>query len=453
LSSDKELASLAEAILTTVRLPVLVLNSELRVERANPAFYNLFRVVPDQTSGRFLYDIGNGQWNIPALRQLLEVILGGEEHVENYSVEHEFEDIGHRIMLVNARRIEGGGARPHLLLLTFDDITDREQARFELEAYKEYAEKLFDSVREALIVLGWDLRVKHANGVFYKTFKVEPAETEGRMIYDLGKGQWNIPELRQLLEDILPRKNSFDDYQVDHDFENLGRRVMLLNARRLDHMNLIVLAIRDVTEKVRREAQERARMGELQHRVKNIFANVQSIFLLSRRYSLTLEDFTASFEDRLAALARTKDLLLGTPSNSAKIGDLVRRELAAHARDMEKVIVQGPPVDLPSRIAQAISMAVHELVTNAVKYGALLRERGSIEVSWRTEMRRGKEFVVFQWREHGVPMQTAATKKGFGSELIEHTLPYALSGTGQLTFHSDGAECIIEFPLSEHQYS
>jgi PAS domain-containing protein len=280
--SDMELAPLAEAMFTAIRQPLLVLGAEMRVERANPAFYDLFDVTPDQTLGRILYDLGNGQWNIRELRHLLEVIAGGEEHAENYRVEHEFEDIGHRVMLLNARRIESEGTR-HLILLTIADVTDREQARFELEGYKEYTEKLIDSVREALIVLRWDLRVKSANKSFYELFRVRREETEGRMIYDLGNRQWDIPELRRLLEDILPKKHSFDDYEVEHDFETLGPRIMLLNARRLDHLNLIVLAIRDMTEKLRAEAQERARMGELQHRVKNILANVNAIFALSRR--------------------------------------------------------------------------------------------------------------------------------------------------------------------------
>src|SRR5258707_386051 len=197
MKSHKELdSSLAEAMIVTIRLPLLVLNGELRVERANPAFYDLFKVTPGQTSGRLIYDLGDGQWNIPALRHLLEAILGGEEHVEDYGVEHEFEDIGRRIMLLNARRIESEEARPYLILLAINDVTDREQARFELEGQKEYAEKLSDSVREAMIVLGWDLRVKHANKTFYEAFQVRPEETEGQMIYDLGNGQWNVPRLR-----------------------------------------------------------------------------------------------------------------------------------------------------------------------------------------------------------------------------------------------------------------
>ena len=92
MKSHKEHDScLAEAMIVTVRQPLMVLNAELRVERANPAFYDLFKVTPGQTSGRLIYDLGHGQWNIPALRHLLEAVLGGEEHVENYRVEHEFE--------------------------------------------------------------------------------------------------------------------------------------------------------------------------------------------------------------------------------------------------------------------------------------------------------------------------------------------------------------------------
>ena len=440
---------LAEAMIVTLRQPLLVLSAQLQVEGANPVFYDLFKVTPEQTSGRLIYDLGNGQWNIPALRRLLEAVLGGEEHIENYRVEHEFEDIGRRIMLLNARRIEGKEGRPNLILLAISDDTDLEQARFELEAAKEFAVKLSDSVREALIVLRSDLRVVQANKSFYDLLQVRPEETEGRMIYDLGNGQWNIPRLRLLLEDILPKEQSFDDYEVEHDFETIGRRTMLLNARRLDHFDQILLAIRDVTEMLRIEAQERARMGELQHRVKNILANVRALFALSRRHSPRVEDFVASFESRLATLARTQDLLVSSPSDSATLGELVSLELAAHTPDNERVVVQGPRLGLPARIAQAMAMAIHELVTNAAKYGALSGEDGSIEVRWGTQQRGREEYASFRWRERGVPIQLATTKKGFGSEIVEYSLPYALGGTAQLTFHSDGAECLIEFPLSE----
>jgi PAS domain-containing protein len=139
-------------------------------------------------------------------------------------------------------------ARPIASCWPFSDVTQREQLLRDPEGRREFAEKLIDSVREGLVVLGWDLRVHSANRSFYQAFRVDPTETEGRPIYELGNGQWNIPRLRQLLEDILPRQTRFDDFEVEHDFEHIGRRTMLLNACRLDHERLILLAIRDVTE-------------------------------------------------------------------------------------------------------------------------------------------------------------------------------------------------------------
>jgi PAS domain S-box-containing protein len=120
-------------------------------------------------------------------------------------------------------------------------------------------------VREALVVLEHDLRVKTVNQAFYDYFRVTPAETEGRMIYDLGNGQWNIPALRKLLEDILSQRQWFDDYEVEHTFEAIGRRTMLLNARRLDHLEYILLAIRDVTEQ--RDLERRRKQSERRQRL------------------------------------------------------------------------------------------------------------------------------------------------------------------------------------------
>lgn len=114
---------------------------------------------------------------------------------------------------------------------------------------KEFAELLLDTVREGLLVLDKDLRVDLANESFYHFFEVEPEETEGVLLYDLGNGQWNIPELHTLLDEIIPQDKVVNDYEVEHEFDSIGRKIMLLNARRIDHLQLILLAIEDVTER------------------------------------------------------------------------------------------------------------------------------------------------------------------------------------------------------------
>ena len=122
----------------------------------------------------------------------------------------------------------------------------------DVEAARNLAEMVVDTVREGLLVLDLDLRVEAANESFYRQFRVSPEETVGELVYELGNGQWDLPELRELLEDILPHEKAFDDFEVDHEFERVGRRVVILNARRLNDHHMILLAVEDVTE--RREA-------------------------------------------------------------------------------------------------------------------------------------------------------------------------------------------------------
>src|SRR5881275_1892628 len=125
-----------------------------------------------------------------------------------------------------------------------------------VEDIQNYAMNIVDTVREPLLILDSSLRVHSASRAFYQTFHVSSEETENRLIYELGNGQWDIPDLRTLLEDIVPTSSVFDDFELEHDFPTIGRKVMLLNARKLrpgDHTEFLVLAMEDVTERRRAE--------------------------------------------------------------------------------------------------------------------------------------------------------------------------------------------------------
>lgn len=140
------------------------------------------------------------------------------------------------------------------------DITARKKAEKELKESKEYAERIIETLHEPLIILHSDLRVKSANDAFYENFKVSPEQTENRLIYDLGNGQWDIPALRELLEKVLPKNRIFKDFVVEHNFESIGNKIVLLNARRLDNVQLILLGIRDITKE--KEHQQALRKSE-----------------------------------------------------------------------------------------------------------------------------------------------------------------------------------------------
>ena len=176
-------------------------------------------------------------------------------------------------MLLNARQIQRVLGKERIILLAIEDITERreienglEKARKELAATKisedaarEYSDSIINTVREPLIALDQDLRVVTASRSFYEVFKVKAGETVGQLIYDLGNKQWDIPKLRELLETILPQKATFDNYEVEHDFADIGRRIMLLNARQIQRASgkerIILLAIEDITERKRFETE------------------------------------------------------------------------------------------------------------------------------------------------------------------------------------------------------
>ncbi|SFQ21980.1 PAS domain S-box-containing protein [Tranquillimonas alkanivorans] len=559
----------SDAIMRTMRQPLIVLNGDLRVVSANRAFYATFEVSEEETEGVPIYALGNNQWDIPELKRLLENILPNDNEVSDYKVEHAFEQIGRRIMLLNASRMERPD-RDDLVLLAIEDITEREDLHRELVGQKELAEKIIDASREALLILDADLKVHAANETFYEFFQVEPSETEGQMVYDLGNGQWDIPALRVLLHNVLPNNNTFNDYEVDHEFKDIGRKTMILNARRVDHLQLILLAIEDQTEARRaaaalRESEEKFRvlvestsnatwetdpegrsqgsaswsnftgqapedvrgegwleaihpddrnrtlrewqqcisrgdrfsmeyrlwsaehgwrwskcdaspihdedgrivkwvgmnadisarkeaeeqrellLGELNHRVKNIFAIIRSLAARSNGHRSS-EDFQKAFLGRLDALTSAHSLALESDWRQVDLRRLVEQTMRPYLDgSSESVEVDGPALDLPARPALSLSLVLHELATNALKHGALSVPDGKVRVSW-TISETGN-IAHFTWRESGGPSASPPQRHGFGTKLVDRVFEYELGGECAVEYRSDGLHLDASFSL------
>ena len=207
----------------------------------------------------------------------------------------------------------------------------------------------------------------------------------------------------------------------------------------------------DVSDAKRGEEHQRLLIDELNHRVKNTLATVQSIALQSLRGLEGEEAETArgAFEARLIALARVHDVLTRENWAGAEIGAVVGdaiRPLEAGAGQRSRFTVSGPPLRLPPRLALSIAMALHELGTNAVKYGALSREGGRVRITWTIE--RGTEKILtLRWSESGGPPVTKPTRKGFGSRLIERSLARELAGEVTLNYEPGGVVCTIKAPV------
>jgi PAS domain S-box-containing protein len=148
-----------------------------------------------------------------------------------------------------------------------DSESERKRAEQDIRDARQFAESIVATVREPLLVLDSDLRVITANRSFYQTFQVTPEKTENRLLYDIGDRQWDIPKLRELLEKILPKNTVFNDFEVEHDFPTIGRRMMLLNARRIyregNKTQTILLAIEDITDRMKAEGNFRLETAKL----------------------------------------------------------------------------------------------------------------------------------------------------------------------------------------------
>ncbi|WP_315760644.1 PAS domain-containing protein [Sphingomonas sp. Y38-1Y] len=210
----------------------------------------------------------------------------------------------------------------------------------------------------------------------------------------------------------------------------------------------MVGAMVDLTE--RREAEERQRLllGELQHRVRNILAVVRSMVRRTHEADQSAEEFVQHLEGRLGALARTQVLLTRAVDAGADLELLVRDELAAQAADFDRIDLIGARVLLPPKAAEVLTLAVHELATNALKYGVFARESGRLRIEWRVVSQAEERRLELDWRETGLDLDTRmAPREGFGTELITRRVPYELRGAGSLTIEPEGVHCRLDVPL------
>jgi two-component system, chemotaxis family, CheB/CheR fusion protein len=336
------------------------------------------------------------------------------------------------------------------IVLTLTDITERKQAADAVNEERLYAHAIVETIRQPLLVLDADLRVRSANRTFYTLFQVAQEVTENKMIYELGNGQWDIPPLRTLLDEVLLENTEVKDFRVDHLFEALGQRTMLLNARKLSResrRDLILLAIEDITARSQVEAHRDVLIREMSHRVKNVLATVQAIASQTLSRSASLESFQAAFVGRLHALARAHDLLVDGGWASADIGQLVRLTLRPYRG--AQVEAEGPLLTVRPQAGVTLVMILHELATNAAKYGALSVPTGGVSITWARKDRDGQSQIQLDWIETGGPPVEPPSRRGFGSALIERGTDNDLHGRAALDYRAEGLRCTLRFPLEE----
>ena len=205
----------------------------------------------------------------------------------------------------------------------------------------------------------------------------------------------------------------------------------------------------DLSKQKQEQAQSTIMIDELNHRVKNTLATVQSIVWQALRNASDPDAIREAIESRLAALSRSHDLLTRESWESAGLRDLVNQALepfgAAYGRS-EHFVITGKNIRLPPKATLALGIAFHELATNAVKYGAFSNEAGSILIDWAIETTPDGNRLIIRWQEKGGPPVAPPTRKGFGSRVIERGLAHELEGKAQLDYRPEGVVCTIDIP-------
>jgi len=299
----------------------------------------------------------------------------------------------------------------------------------------EYAESIIDTVREPLIALDQDLRIVTVSRSFYEFFKVKPEETVGQLIYDLGNKQWDIPKLRELLETILPKKTTFDNYEVEHDFATIGRRIMLLNARQIEQKRgkerIILLAIEDITERKEIENNLKKAHEELEsfsysvsHDLRAPLRGIDGWSLaLLEDYKDKLDEHGREYIDRVRSETQIMgrlidDLLTFSRQNRVEMNQRQLDMTAMAQSIISRLRQQNPALQInfiirPGLTALGdfglIEIALKNLLDNATKFSSktshAVIEFGQVEKEGR------KAFFV---RDNGVGFDMAYVKKLFG---------------------------------------
>ena len=322
-----------------------------------------------------------------------------------------------------------------------------------------------DTVREPLIVLDADLQVVVASRSFYLAFKEKRDQTEGRKLYELGNGQWNIPSLRTLLQEIIPQHTTIEAYEVEHDFPSLGRRSMLLNARKVfyegNNSTSLLISIEDVTGRrtLEREKDDLLRqkdllLQEMSHRINNSLQIIASILLLKAQTVLSADTrrHLKEAHERVLAVATVQDQLLPGPfGEQIHAGPYLTRLCSSLAASM---ILDDQPISLRVEAqdgslssVQAVSMGLitTELVINALKHAFAVGTKGTIVVRY--------ESTAAAWRlavsDDGVGITShlsdPPTQSGLGTSIVE-ALTRQLGGRVTTSAESPGTTVSVTVP-------
>jgi two-component system CheB/CheR fusion protein len=408
-------------LLESISIPLVMVGRDLRIRRLTRAMEPMLNLIASDV-GRSITDL-QPQIELPDLRRLLlDAMEGGNRKPRDIRDAH-----GRWYSLRILPSLGADGKIDGAVLM----LIDIDAAKRGLD----FAEAIVETVREPLVILNHNLQVIKANKAFYETFRAVPEETEERLIYELGNGQWNIPKLRQLLENVLPAHATFRNFEVTHEFEHVGRKVMLLNGSEIFNPNAqartILLAIEDATDRKQAEEALRTTNAELQHFAYALTHDLQEPLrmvvnfteLLGQEYAGKMgkeadQFISYSVEGALRIEALLKALLAYWEVTEREQNSLASIDcsavLAKALLNLEAAIAQSGALvtsdPLPTVVGEEVMLMqlFQNLISNSIKY------RGEEAPEIHVSAERAAGGWLFAVRDNGIGIDPEDSERVFG---------------------------------------
>jgi PAS domain S-box-containing protein len=333
------------------------------------------------------------------------------------------------------------------------DVSDRRRAETALWESEERLREFGEASSDILWIRGAaDGRLQYASPALGQVYDFIPDDVPGSDSLD-NWAAFVVPEDREATLANFDRVRRGE--RVTHEFRVARPDGSIRWLRDKDfplldddgRVQAIAGVSRDVTDEKRASERQALLVAELQHRVRNILAMIGSVARRIAKGSESVSDYSAHFESIVASMARTQALLTRSPGAGVDLSQLLLDEVKAHTTLEGQLICEGPTVLLSSKAAEVLTLTIHELATNSVKYGALSGPDGRLHLSWTAAPEGETLWLRFTWTETGVTPPEGPRREGFGTELVTRRVPFELGGRGAMAFDADRLIARIEFPL------
>jgi len=415
----------------------------------NEALTTLFGYAQRETNGSWWKEHIHPDDRERVVEAIHAVIDGGPEH---WSMEYRFlrTDGSDAYVFDRGYVIRDETGRAVRMIGAMIDLTERRQSEAALRESEEFTRRILESSTDCIKVLDAESRLRFMSPGGLHVMEVDDfGAIEGCDWRDFWSGPDHEKAQQAVRTALAGGSARFQGHTPTMKGKPRWWDVAVSPIPNPDgSVDKLLSVSRDITETKQMEEHQRLLINELNHRVKNTLATVQSIASQTLRNAATLEKAQAAFEARLLALSRAHNVLTRENWDGAHLREIVAEAVAPYSNRCEdRLHLSGPDVRLSPRVALTLAMALQELATNAVKYGALSNEVGEIRIHWTLDHTQEPPRLHLTWEESGGPPVQVPKRRGFGSRLIERSLALDLEGDVRIEFAPSGVTCTVDAPL------